>query len=211
MMEQQPTVFLVDDDVSVRKSLSRLFRLAGVRVEAFASASDFLAREHFDGNGCLVLDIRMPGLSGTDLFMKLRRNDYSMPVVFLTGHGDIDAGVRAMKNGAFDFLTKPVDNEKLLAAVRAALAKDATEREKYVDVIHIQKRLKALTDREYEVLTYVITGMLNKQVAAALDISEVTVKKHRGRVTEKLGVYSVAELVLLAQKAGIRFADGSAS
>ncbi len=211
MMEQQPTVFLVDDDVSVRKSLSRLFRLAGVRVEAFASASDFLAREHFDGNGCLVLDIRMPGLSGTDLFMKLRRNDYSMPVVFLTGHGDIDAGVRAMKNGAFDFLTKPVDNEKLLAAVRAALAEDATEREKYVDVIHIQKRLKALTDREYEVLTYVITGMLNKQVAAALDISEVTVKKHRGRVTEKLGVYSVAELVLLAQKAGIRSADGSAS
>lgn len=211
MMEQQPTVFLVDDDVSVRKSLSRLFRLAGVRVEAFASASDFLAREHFDGNGCLVLDIRMPGLSGTDLFMKLRRKDYSMPVVFLTGHGDIDAGVRAMKNGAFDFLTKPVDNEKLLAAVRAALAKDATEREKYVDVIHIQKRLKALTDREYEVLTYVITGMLNKQVAAALEISEVTVKKHRGRVTEKLGVYSVAELVLLAQKAGIRFADGSAS
>ena len=207
MMEQQPTVFLVDDDVSVRKSLSRLFRLAGVRVEAFASASDFLAREHFDGNGCLVLDIRMPGLSGTDLFMQLRRNDYSMPVVFLTGHGDIDAGVRAMKNGAFDFLTKPVDNEKLLAAVRAALAKDATEREKYVDVIHIQKRLKALTDREYEVLTYVITGMLNKQVAAALDISEVTVKKHRGRVTEKLGVYSVAELVLLAQKAGIRSAD----
>lgn len=207
MMEQQPTVFLVDDDVSVRKSLSRLFRLAGVRVEAFASASDFLAREHFDGNGCLVLDIRMPGLSGTDLFMKLRRNDYSMPVVFLTGHGDIDAGVRAMKNGAFDFLTKPVDNEKLLAAVRAALAEDATEREKYVDVIHIQKRLKALTDREYEVLTYVITGMLNKQVAAALDISEVTVKKHRGRVTEKLGVYSVAELVLLAQKAGIRSAD----
>lgn len=211
MSEQRQTVFIVDDDASVRKSLSRLLRSAGLHVETFASAHDFLSREHFDGNGCLILDIKMPGLSGVDLFKELGKADYSMPVVFITGHGDIPTGVHAMKEGAIDFLTKPVDDEQIFTAVRAALARDAVERDNYVNATHIRQRLRILTDREYEVLTYVITGMLNKQIADALDISEKTVKVHRGRVTEKLGVYSVAELVRLTMKAGVQPADISTS
>ena len=211
MTEQRPTVFLVDDDASVRKSLSRLLRSADLQVETFASAHDFLTRAHSEGNGCLVLDIRMPGLSGTDLFNELRKADYSMPVVFLTGHGDIPTGVQAIKEGAADFLTKQVDEEELLNAVRAALARDVVEREKHVDATLIRQRLQTLTDREHEVLTYVIAGMLNKQIAHALGISEKTVKVHRGRVTEKLGVHSVAELVRLAEKAGVRPAESSTS
>lgn len=207
-MKQKSTVFVVDDDASVRKSLSRCFRLAGLQVEAFASAHDFLRREHFDGNGCLVLDIRMPGLSGTDLFGELLKADYNMPVVFLTGHGNIDTGVMAMKDGAFDFLTKPVDNEKITKIVRAALAKDAVDRDEYFEKTQIQQRLMALSDREVEVLSYVITGMLNKQIADVLKVSEITVKKHRGSVTAKLGVYSVAELVRFSQKAGVQPANG---
>ena len=211
MTEQRPTVFLVDDDASVRKSLSRLLRSADLQVETFASAHDFLTREQFGGNGCLVLDIRMPGISGTDLFNELRKADYSMPVVFLTGHGDIPTGVQAIKEGAADFLTKPVDEEELLNAVRVALARDVVEHEKHVDATLIRQRLQTLTDREHEVLTYVIAGMLNKQIAHALGISEKTVKVHRGRVTEKLGVHSVAELVRLAEKAGVRPAESSTS
>ncbi len=211
MMAENPVVFLVDDDASIRKSFSRLLRSNGLHVESFASAQDFLNREPFDGNGCLVLDIRMPGLSGTDLFKELRKAEYSLPVVFVTGHGDIPTGVQAMKEGAVDFLTKPIDEEELLNAVREAVARDTVEHEKYVDATHIRQRLRTLTDREHEVLTHVITGMLNKQIAHALGISEKTVKVHRGRVTEKLGVRSVAELVRVAEKAGIRSADASTS
>ena len=203
MIDENSVVFLVDDDNAIRRSFSRLLRSNGLHVESFASAQDFLNREHFDGNGCLVLDIKMPELSGTDLFKELQKADYSMPVVFVTGHGDIPTGVQAMKEGAMDFLTKPVDEEQLLNAVRSALARDAVESEKYVEVTHIRQRLRTLTDREHEVLTYVITGMLNKQIAYTLGISEKTVKIHRGRVTEKLGVRSVAELVRLAEKAGV--------
>lgn len=211
MREHKPTVFLVDDDASVRKSLARLLRSADLHVETFVSAHDFLNREPFDGNGCLVLDIKMPGLSGTDLFKELGKGDYSMPVVFITGHGDIPTGVQAIKEGAVDFLTKPAEDKHILKAVRAALEKDAIEREKHVNLTHIRQRLRQLTEREYEVLTYVITGMLNKQIAYALGISEKTVKVHRGRVTEKLGMYSVAELVRLAEKAGVQAADSSTS
>jgi len=211
MTEHRSTVFLVDDDASVRKGLSRLLRSAGLHVETFASAHDFLNHGPFEGNGCLVLDIRMPGLSGTDLFKELRKTDYSLPVVFVTGHGDIPTGVQAIKEGAVDFLTKPIDEEELLTAVRAALARDVVEHEKHVDETHVRQRLQTLTDREHEVLRYVITGMLNKQIAHALGISEKTVKVHRGRVTEKLGVHSVAELVRLAEKAGVRPAESSTS
>jgi FixJ family two-component response regulator len=203
MTKEDPTVFVVDDDASVRKSLSRLFRSAGVSVEMFASADAFLAREHFTGTGCVILDIGMPGLNGVDLHKRLRKADFSMPVIFLTGHGDIQTGVQVVKEGAVDFLTKPVDDETLLQAVREALAKDEVERAKRVETTAIRQRLQSLTDLEHEVLTYVITGMLNKQIAAALDISEKTVKVHRGRVTDKLGVQSVAELVRLAEMTGI--------
>jgi len=211
MTEPRATVFLVDDDADVRRSMSRLLRSNGLHVESFASAHDFLNREHSGGNACLVLDIRMPGLSGTDLFKELCTADYSLPVVFVTGHGDISTGVDAMKEGAVDFLTKPIDEEQLLNAVHAALSRDAVEHEKHVEANHIRKRLRELTDREHEVLTYVITGMLNKQIAYALGISEKTVQIHRGRVTEKLGVSSVVEILRLAEKAGVRPASTSNS
>lgn len=211
MKEQKPNVYLVDDDASVRKGLSRLLRSTGLHVEAFASAQEFMNREPFDGNVCLVLDIRMPGLSGTDLFTQLSKADDSLPVVFITGHGDIPTSVQAMKEGAVDFLTKPVDDEKILSAVQAALARGAIERERHSTATHARQLLQTLTEREYEVLTYVITGMLNKQIAYDLGISEKTVKVHRGRVTEKLGVHSVAELVRLAEKAGAQPAETTTS
>ena len=207
MREQNPNVFLVDDDASVRKGLSRLLRSAGFHVEAFASAQEFMDREPFDGNVCLVLDIRMPGYSGTELFKQLCKADDSFPVVFITGHGDIPTGVQAIKEGAVDFLTKPVDDEKLLSAVQDALARGAVERERHIGATHTRQLLRTLTEREFEVFTYVITGMLNKQIAYDLGISEKTVKVHRGRVTEKLGVHSVAELVRLAEKAGVEHAN----
>ncbi len=211
MNEQTPNVFLVDDDASVRKGLSRLLRSAGLHVETFDSAQDFMNREPFDGNVCLVLDIRMPGLSGTDLFKQLCKADYSLPVVFITGHGDIPTGVQAMKEGAVDFLTKPVDDEKFLSAVQAALTRGSVEREKHTNATHARQLLQTLTEREHEVFTYVITGMLNKQIAYDLGISEKTVKVHRGRVTEKLGVHSVAGLVRLAEKAGVQPAETATS
>jgi FixJ family two-component response regulator len=207
MSKQEQTVFVVDDDDSVRKSLSRLFRSAGITVETFASAQNFLDRAYFGGNGCLILDLNMPGLSGHELHRELLKADYSMPIVYLTGHGDIPTGVQAIKEGAVDFLTKPVDDQQLLDAVQTALKKDAKDRSAYSTTLRIRELLSTLTARELEVLTYVISGMLNKQIAAALGISEATIKVHRGRVTEKLGVYSVAELVRLAEIGGVLPAD----
>jgi FixJ family two-component response regulator len=198
-----PTVFVIDDDASVRKSLSRLLRSAGFHAETFGSAEEFLKRDHYDGIGCIVLDVRMPGLSGMDLQENLSKADYSMPIVFVTGHGDIPTSVQAMKNGAIDFLTKPFDDEKLLKAVKDAIEKDRSAREEHMAVCDIRGRIEQLTPRENEILRYVITGMLNKQIALELKIAEKTVKVHRGRVMEKLCADSVAELVRLAEKAGI--------
>lgn len=199
----RPTVFIIDDDASVRKGLSRLLRSAGFEVETFATAEQFLGREHYEGIGCLVLDVRMPGISGIDLQDELSKADYSMPIVFITGHGNIPMGVQAMKKGAVDFLAKPFDDEELLQAVREAIDKDAQGRAEHAEVLGIRGRLELLTPREYEILRYVITGMLNKQIAYELGISEKTVKVHRGRIMEKLGIDSVADLVRLAEKAGI--------
>ena len=198
------TVFVIDDDASVRKSLSRLLRSAGYTAETFSSAEEFLRREHFDGVGCILLDVRMPGLSGMDLQEKLNKADYPMPIVFITGHGDIPMTVEAMKKGAVDFLTKPFDDEGLLQALRAAIEKDRKGRVEYTEVHEIRRLIELLTPRENEILRYVVTGMLNKQIALELGIAEKTVKVHRGRVMEKLGVDSVAELVRLAEKAGIK-------
>jgi FixJ family two-component response regulator len=196
-------VFIIDDDASIRKSLSRLLRSAGFEVETFASAELFLEREHYDGIGCLVLDVRMPGISGIDLQDELGKADYSMPIVFITGHGDIPMGVHAMKKGAVDFLAKPFEDEELLQAVRDAIEKDTRGRAEYAEVHEVRERIALLTDRELDVLSYVITGKLNKQIAYELGIAEKTVKVHRGRIMEKLGVDSVADLVRLAEKAGI--------
>jgi len=200
----KPIVFVIDDDASVRKGLSRLLCSAGFEVETFASAELFLEREHYDGIGCLVLDVRMPGISGIDLQDELSKADYSMPIIFITGHGTIPMGVQAVKKGAVNFLAKPFDDEELLQAVREAIAKDTRARAEHAAVLDMWKRLEPLTPREYEVLRYVITGMLNKQIAYALGISEKTVKVHRGRIMEKLGIGSVADLVRLAEKAGIK-------
>jgi FixJ family two-component response regulator len=200
----KPTIFVIDDDASIRKSLSRLLRSAGYTAEAFSSAEEFLRREHFDGAGCILLDVQMPGLSGMDLQEELSKADYHMPIVFITGHGDIPMSVEAMKKGAVDFLTKPFDDEQLLQVLRAAIEKDQNARAEYTEVREIRRRIELLTPREDEILRYVVTGMLNKQIALELGIAEKTVKVHRGRVMEKLGVDSVAELVRLAEKAGIK-------
>jgi FixJ family two-component response regulator len=203
MTEPQATVFVIDDDPSVRKSLSRLLRSAGHGVEAFSSAEEFLAREHFDGIGCMILDVQMPGLSGMDLQAELIKAETSMPIVFITGYGDIPMSVEAMRKGAVHFLSKPIDDNDLLAAVKEAIEKDRKAKAEQAEIHDIRNRLSLLTPREYEILRYVITGMLNKEIAFALNIAEKTVKIHRGRVIQKLHVDSVAELVRLAEKAGI--------
>ena len=203
MADPKPTVFVIDDDPSVLKSLSRLLRSLGFDTETFASAEAFLARKHYDGIGCIILDVRMPGLSGMDLQDELSRADYSMPVIFITGHGNIPMSVQAMKKGAVNFLAKPFDDEELLQAVREAIEKDRKAKAERAEVHDALRLIEQLTLREHEIFRYVITGMLNKQIAVKLDIAEKTVKVHRGRIMEKLRVESVADLVRLAEKAGI--------
>jgi FixJ family two-component response regulator len=201
--EKKPTIFLIDDDLSARQGLARLLRAAGYAVAAFGSAREFLDSARHDAPGCMVLDIRMPGLSGLDLQEQLLHADYSMPIIFITAHGDIPMTVQAIQKGAIDFLTKPVERVQLLAAIGRALDKDraaGTERE---ELRELRQRLGGLKTREREVLSFVIAGLLNKQIAAELALTEATVKVHRGRLMRKLQVTSVAELVGLAQKAGI--------
>ena len=196
-------VFVVDDDPSVRKSLTRLIGSAGYAVEAFASAREFLARERYPGSSCLVLDVRMPGLTGLDLQEALAGAGRRMAIVFVTGHGDISMSVTAMKGGAVDFLTKPVDDKDLLAAIEQAVARDARDLGAEARVAEIQERIQMLTPRETEVFALVVTGMLNKQIASVLGIGEKTVKVHRARVMEKMQAGSVAELVRLADGVGV--------
>jgi FixJ family two-component response regulator len=203
MTSPKPTVFVIDDDPSVLKSLSRLLRSLGFDAETFESAELFLARKHYDGVGCIILDVQMPGLSGMDLQEELGRADYSLPIIFITGHGSIPMSVQAMKRGAVDFLTKPFDDEELLQAVKKAIEKDWEAKAKQAEVHDLRRRIDTLTPREHEIFRYVITGMLNKQIALKLDIAEKTVKVHRGRIMEKLRVDSVADLVRLAEKVGI--------
>jgi len=203
MAEPEPTIFVIDDDLSVRKSLSRLLRSMGYAVEVFSSAEEFLGREHFDGIGCIILDVQMPGLSGMDLQVELGKAEYSTPIVFLTGRGDIPMSVEAMKKGAVHFLTKPLDDTDLLRGVKEAIEKDRKAKAIQAEVEDIRGRIGLLTPREYEILRYVVSGKLNKQIAFSLEIAEKTVKIHRGRVMEKMAVDSVAELVRLAQKTGI--------
>jgi two-component system response regulator FixJ len=201
--EPLPTIFVVDDDDSVRRALSYLLVSAGFRVETYSSAEEFMTREQYDGVGCIILDVSMPGLSGMDLQEKLIRSAYSIPIIFLTAHGELTMGVQAMKKGAIDFLTKPCDDEQLLGAVHRAIEKDMQARGSYQEKQEIRRRMELLTPRETEILRYVIAGTLNKQIAAQLGIAEPTVKIHRGRIMEKLCAESVADLVRLAEKAGM--------
>jgi FixJ family two-component response regulator len=204
MMTPPPTVFIVDDDAAVRKSLARLLRSARLQALTFDSPSEFL--EHHDPHapGCLVLDLAMPGLNGLELQAALTAEGSTIPIIFLTGHGDIPTGVQAMKRGALDFLTKPVNDGDLLKAVHAAIEQDRLARQVRAELDEIQARIDSLTPRESEVLTHVVAGHLNKQTAADLGTVEKTIKIHRARVMEKMQVDSVAELVRLTERVGVR-------
>jgi FixJ family two-component response regulator len=203
----EPTVFIIDDDPSARRGLTRLVRTAGMKAESFRSARDFLDLENRDGPGCIVLDVRMPEMTGPELQEELAKAEYCLPIVFLSAHADVPTTARAMKRGAVDFLTKPVDRDDLLGAIRASLEKDAENRTQWAEKDSIHEDLGRLTPREREVMTWVITGLLNKQIAGEMKISEGTVKVHRGRIMRKLDIDSVAGLVRLCEKAGIAPAE----
>jgi FixJ family two-component response regulator len=198
-----PMVFVVDDDPAVRKSLTGLLWAAGYVVEAFASAREFLARERYTGPCCLVLDVQMPGLTGLELQAALAAAGRRMSIVFLSGHVDVPMSVKAMKGGAADLLTKPVDVKDLLAAIQRCVTKDAQDLGAEARVAEIRERVKTLTPRETEVFALVVTGMLNKQIAFQLGVGEKTIKVHRAKVMEKMRAGSVAELVRLADRVSV--------
>ena len=203
MSSARELVCAVDDDPSVRRGLRRLFKSAGYAAETFASAEDYLAREIFGGSICLVLDVRMPGLKGPGLQEALEKRGACEQIVFLTGHGDVPTATRAMKKGAVDFLTKPFDDEELIEAVRRALERAEKQLRRRGERREARGRVDKLTPREFEVFRFVIMGLLNKQIAAELHTAEKTIKVHRGRVMQKLGVTSVPDLVRVSERAGI--------
>ena len=203
MPETQPIVFVVDDDASVREAVERLVRSAGLRVEAFASAEEFLTRPKADAPSCLVLDVQLPDLSGLDLQRRMADASNDIPIVFITGHGDIPTTVRAMKAGAVVFLTKPLVEGDLLESIRHAIARDRADRRHHADTADLRARFASLTPREEEVMAWVVAGLLNKQIARELGISEETVKVHRGHAMRKMRADSVAELVRMSERLGI--------
>ena len=197
-------VFIVDDDESLRTSLSSLLRSVGLQVQVFGSPAEFLNGKRPEVASCLVLDIRLPGLSGLDFQNELTKADIRIPIIFITGHGDIPMSVRAMKAGAIEFLTKPIREQDLLDAVQVALQRDRVRRESEAVLSNVQAMFNSLTPREREVFVLVTAGLMNKQIAAELGISEIMVKVHRGHVMRKMGAPSLADLVVMAQDLGIR-------
>lgn len=203
MTEPAPVVIIVDDDQSFRTFLGRLVSTIGLKAILYASAEEFLAARPPDGPACLVLDVQMPGLSGLDLQRELVRNGHLLPIVFITGHGDIPMTVEAMKAGAVGFLPKPLRNQDLLDAVKEGISLDREARQRRADVAELRTRYESLTAREREVFALVVTGSLNKQIAFQLGTTERTVKAHRGQVVQKMQADSVADLVRMADKLGI--------
>ena len=203
-------IAIVDDDPSVRKGLERLIRSLGWQAETFASAQEFLDRPRTVAPSCLVLDLQLPGLSGLDLQKRMSEAGLETPIVFLTGHGNIPASVKAMKAGAVEFLTKPVDEQDLLGAIQEAIERDRRTREEHADKRELKRRYESLTAREQEVMAQVISGLLNKQIAGELKITEDTVKFHRGHIMRKMEADSLADLVRMAENLGIRSDQGRA-
>jgi FixJ family two-component response regulator len=193
-------VFVVDDDPSIREAIGSLIRLEGLAVETFGTAQEFLRRERPDLPGCVVLDVELPGLSGLDLQRELAAHGIKLPIIFITGYGDIPMSVRAMKAGATEFLTKPFRDQDLLDAIQQALERDRAARQHFSETAELRKRFDALTSREREVMSLVVAGWLNKQIGFELKISEITVKIHRGRVMNKMGAQSLAELVRMTER-----------
>ena len=204
MREPQPLVFVIDDDASTRETLSSLIRSVGLQVELFGSAQEFLKSKRPDVPSCLVLDIRLPGISGLDFQRKLAESNISIPIIFITGHGDIQMSVRAMKAGALEFLSKPFRDQDLLDAIQLALEKDRDRRHREAEIATLRVCYASLTPQEKKVLPLVVSGLLSKQIAAEIGTSEATIKVHRSQLMRKMGAQSVAELVRMAQKIGIQ-------
>ena len=209
MRQSNAMIAIVDDDPSVREGLESLLRSAGWRVETFASAQEFLARPPTEAPSCLVLDLQLRDLSGLDLQKRMAEVGLETPIVFLTGHGNIPASVQAMKAGAVEFLTKPVDEQDLLRAIQEAIERDRRTRQQHADMRQLRDRYESLTPREQEVMRQVVSGLLNKQIAAELRITEDTVKFHRGHIMRKMRADSLADLVRMAETLGIRLPQRS--
>ncbi|SPF56192.1 Nodulation protein W [Candidatus Sulfopaludibacter sp. SbA4] len=203
MSQEPPAVFIVDDDISVREALKNLLRSVGLRVETFGTAQEFLSSRRSDAPGCLILDVRLPGLSGLDLQRKLAEADIEIPIIFITAHGDIQMSVRAMKAGAVEFLTKPFRDQDLLDAVQQAIDRDRSARTQRAETAELRSRYESLSSREQEIMALVVRGLLNKQIASELGISEATVKLHRGQVMQKMRADSLADLIRVAGRLGI--------